>query len=206
MQGCRTSAASWTGAADLRTRGEGFEPSQTASKTAGLPLADPRIVGSEGVEPSSHRLKGECVAVTPRPRLWSPRLFQDDSHRCLPCSAIARAHRLPQRTRQAGEGFTPAHLNPLKKRPDRFLSGVERCWKGEFKCGDWSGQTAQGPRLALAVQKPVTEPDRLGGETKSLSPAQAGFHTIFARRAFPPVLWQLPTRSRSKARCLWVEG
>lgn len=37
-------------------------------------------VGPEGIEPPSHRLKGECVAVTPRPRLQSRLAFQEDEH------------------------------------------------------------------------------------------------------------------------------
>src|SRR5262249_22727869 len=54
-------------------------------------------MGSEGFEPSSHRLKGEYVAVTPRPRCLTGPMFPALTHELSPDSLLADFVRIPAR-------------------------------------------------------------------------------------------------------------
>ncbi len=50
-------------------RGEGVEPSRAASKTAGLPLADPRITAAAGIEPAIFSLTGSRLTTRPHRKI-----------------------------------------------------------------------------------------------------------------------------------------
>ena len=80
-----------------KVRGEGIEPSSAVSRTAGLPLADPRECPA-GVEPAFPAWKTGAFAARPRAREVSRRKeresnpqgssldrFQDGCHRQLAC-------------------------------------------------------------------------------------------------------------------------